>query len=123
VTPKEIDQVVAAARANGAAVLVAPVSDTIKEIEDGRVVRTLSRAHLRRALTPQCFRFELLRRAYDQLAQIEAEGIEVTDECMLVERLGVEIVVVEGSARNIKITREEDLALAEIILKQMTLLL
>jgi 2-C-methyl-D-erythritol 4-phosphate cytidylyltransferase len=123
VTPKEIDQVVAAARANGAAVLVAPVSDTIKEIEDGRVVRTLSRAHLRRALTPQCFRFELLRRAYDQLAQIEAEGIEVTDECMLVERLGAEIVVVEGSARNIKITREEDLALAEIILKQMTLLL
>jgi 2-C-methyl-D-erythritol 4-phosphate cytidylyltransferase len=42
---------------------------------------------------------------------------------MLVERLGAEIVVVEGSARNIKITREEDLALAEIILKQMTLLL
>jgi 2-C-methyl-D-erythritol 4-phosphate cytidylyltransferase len=123
VTPKEIDQVVAAARANGAAVLVAAVSDTIKKIEGGRVVRTLSRAHLRRALTPQCFRFELLRRAYDQLAQIEAEGIEVTDESMLVERLGAEIVVVEGSARNIKITREEDLALAEIILKQMTLLL
>jgi 2-C-methyl-D-erythritol 4-phosphate cytidylyltransferase len=117
VTPAEIDQVVTAARATGAAILVAPVADTIKEIKDDRIVRTLSRSQLRRALTPQCFRFGILKRAYDQLAEVEAEDIEVTDDCFLVERLGVEIVAVEGSARNIKITREEDLLLGEAILR------
>jgi 2-C-methyl-D-erythritol 4-phosphate cytidylyltransferase len=117
VTPEEIDQVVAAARTSGAAILAAPVADTIKEIKDQRVVGTLPRTNLRRALTPQCFRFDLLKRAYDQLTEIEAEGIEVTDDCLLVERLGVNIQAVEGSARNIKITREEDLALGEAILR------
>jgi len=74
---------------------------------------------LRRALTPQCFRFDILKRAYDQLAEVEAEGIEVTDDSLLVERLGVEIVAVEGSARNIKITRQEDLAWGEAILRSV----
>jgi 2-C-methyl-D-erythritol 4-phosphate cytidylyltransferase len=121
VTPEEIDQVVVTARAAGAAILVAPVPDTIKEIKDDRIVRTLARARLRRALTPQCFRFDILKRAYDQLAEVEAEGIEVTDDCFLVERLGVEIVAVEGSARNIKITREEDLLLGEAFLRSFVL--
>jgi 2-C-methyl-D-erythritol 4-phosphate cytidylyltransferase len=117
VTPEEIDQVVVAARTSGAAILVAPVADTIKEIKDLRVVGTLPRTNLRRALTPQCFRFDLLKRAYDQLTEIEAEGVEVTDDCLLAERLGVNIQAVEGSARNIKITREEDLALGEAMLR------
>jgi 2-C-methyl-D-erythritol 4-phosphate cytidylyltransferase len=117
VTPEEIDQVVAAARIGGAAILVAAVADTIKDIKDGRVIGTLPRTNLRRALTPQCFRFDLLKRAYDRLLEIQAEGIEVTDDCLLVERLGLKIVAVEGSARNIKITREEDLVLGEALLK------
>ena len=121
VTPEEIDQVVAAARTSGAAILVAPVADTIKEINDGRVVRTLARSQLRRALTPQCFRLDILRRGYDQLAEVEAEGVEVTDDCLLVERLGVEIAAVEGSAWNIKITREEDLILGEALLRSFVL--
>jgi len=121
VTPDEIDAVVAAARAGGAAILVAPVADTIKEIKDNRVVRTLPRSQLRRALTPQCFHLDILRRGYDQLAVVEAEGGEVTDDCMLVERLGVEVLAVEGSARNIKITREEDLVLGEALLKGFVL--
>jgi 2-C-methyl-D-erythritol 4-phosphate cytidylyltransferase len=121
VTPDEIDRVVAAARTNGAAILVAPVADTIKEIKDGRVVGTLPRTLLRRALTPQCFRFDILNRAYNKLAEVEGEGVEVTDDCLLVERLGVEIVPVEGSARNIKITREEDLVLGEAILRSFVL--
>jgi 2-C-methyl-D-erythritol 4-phosphate cytidylyltransferase len=119
VTPEEIEQVVAAARTGGAAILVAPVADTIKEISDGHVLGTLARTNLRRALTPQCFRFDLLKRAYDNLAEIEAEGVEVTDDCLLLERLGVDIQAVEGSARNIKITREEDLVLGEALLKSV----
>lgn len=117
VTPEEIDRTVSAAAATGAAVLTATVADTIKETAGGRVIRTLPRANLRRALTPQCFRYEVLKRAYDGLAEIEAQGTEVTDDSLLVERLGVEIASVEGSARNIKITQEEDLALAEAILE------
>ena len=119
VTPDEIDRVVAAARAIGAAILVAPVADTIKAVENGRVKGTRPRINLRRALTPQCFRYDLLKRAYDQVAEIEAAGIDVTDDSSLVERLGIEIVAVEGSAQNIKITREEDLALAEMMLKSV----
>ena len=119
VTPDEIDETVRAAKASGAAVLVASVNDTIKEVENEHVVRTLRRADLRRALTPQCFRYELLKRAYDQLATVEADRIEVTDDSSLVERLGVDVVAVEGRARNIKITQEEDLVLAEMFLKSV----
>lgn len=119
VTSAEIEDVLQAAKTSGAAILVAPVADTIKEVEGDRIVRTVPRNKLRRALTPQCFRFEILKRAYAALDQVEADGIEVTDESFLVERLGIEIVTVEGSARNIKITREEDLALAEAILESV----
>ncbi len=117
VSSDEIDSVVVAARATGAAILVAPVADTIKDIENGRVKRTLTRHDLRRALTPQCFSYDLLKRAYDQLDEVERAGVEVTDDSLLVERLGAEIVAVEGSSRNIKITEEEDLALAETLLQ------
>ena len=118
VTPDEIDRVVIAAATNGAAVLVAEVAETIKEIENNRIARTLPREKLRRALTPQCFRFDLLERAYESLAEMEASGIEVTDDSFLVERLGVNVVAISGSARNIKITTQEDLAWAEALLKK-----
>jgi len=121
VTTEEIERVVEAAQTSGAAVLVAPVADTIKQVEGGRVIGTAPRNQLRRALTPQCFRLDILKRAYEALAECEAAGLEVTDESFLVERLGVEIVAVEGSARNIKITREEDLVLAEVLLKNFVL--
>ena len=114
VTPDEITLTVNAAELYDAAILAAPVNDTIKEVIDGGVVRTLNRGRLRRALTPQCFRYSLLHRAYEQA---DALGPEVTDESMLVERLGVRIAIVEGNARNIKITTREDLAIAEELLK------
>lgn len=114
VTPDEIDCAVQAAQKSGAAILAAPPVDTIKEIEAGRISRTLSRASVRHALTPQCFRYGLLRRAYQQaLADREA-----TDDSQLVEALGVEVLIVEGDRRNIKITTPEDWALAEIIVRE-----
>jgi len=119
VTPDDIARVIEAAERGGAAVLTAPVADTIKQVRSDRVKATLPRATIRRALTPQCFRYDLLRRAYDQLASVEAEGIEVTDDSFLVERLGVDVITVEGSATNIKITQEADLVWAEAILKSV----
>ena len=121
VTTEEIGRVVEAAKTSGAAVLVAPVADTIKDVQGGRIIGTVPRDNLRRALTPQCFNFAILRRAFEALDELEAAGVEVTDESFLVERQGVEIVAVEGSARNIKITREEDLVLAEALLKDFVL--
>jgi len=109
----ELDRNVAAAAESGAAILAAPVSETIKEVADNLIVSTVARAQLRRALTPQSFRFELLKRAYQDLDALEAAGVDVTDDSFLVERLGIAVTVVEGSARNIKITTAEDLAMAE----------
>jgi 2-C-methyl-D-erythritol 4-phosphate cytidylyltransferase len=116
VTPDEINRTVEAARLEGAAILVSTPVDTIKEVRDGVVVRTLKRAGLRNALTPQCFRYKLLRHAYEQA---DVSDPELTDESSLVERLRVRIATVEGSARNIKITGPEDLAIAEAILKEV----
>jgi 2-C-methyl-D-erythritol 4-phosphate cytidylyltransferase len=117
VTPEEIDRVVQAAAASGAAILAAPLNDTIKQVVDEQVSATLPRANLRRALTPQCFRLDTLQQAYSDLPEIEASGIEVSDDSMLVERLGISVVAVEGDARNIKITTPADLAAAEALLK------
>jgi 2-C-methyl-D-erythritol 4-phosphate cytidylyltransferase len=116
VTPEEISRTVEAARASGAAILTAPATDTIKEIENGVVRRTLTRAGLRHALTPQCFRYHLLRRAYLEAGNLST--MDITDDSSLVERLGESVMVVEGDARNIKITRQADIALAEILLRE-----
>jgi 2-C-methyl-D-erythritol 4-phosphate cytidylyltransferase len=113
VTVDVINNTVAAAKADGAAILVAPVTDTIKEVSGASVLRTLDRGVLRRALTPQCFRYELLREAYEHA---DVNDPSLTDESTLVEQLGRPVSIVEGSARNIKITTVEDLAIAEAIL-------
>lgn len=113
VTVEEIDATVAAAQSDGAAILVAPVTDTIKHVNNQRVVKTLDRGGLRRALTPQCFRYELLRQAYQNA---DVTDPSVTDESVLVEKLGIPVSIVEGSPRNIKITTAEDLVTAEAIL-------
>lgn len=117
VTPDEIARTVEAAKLEGAAILVSTLVDTMKEVRDGAVVKTLKRAELRNALTPQCFTYRLLRRAYEEA---DVSDPELTDESSLVERLGVRIVTVEGSSRNIKITRPEDIAVGEAILKEVS---
>jgi 2-C-methyl-D-erythritol 4-phosphate cytidylyltransferase len=114
VTADEIGRTVAAAKLEGAAILVSAPVDTVKEVRDGTVLRTLKRIDLRNALTPQCFTYELLRRAYEGA---DVRDPELTDESALVERLGVRIVAVEGSPRNIKITRPEDILIGEALLR------
>jgi 2-C-methyl-D-erythritol 4-phosphate cytidylyltransferase len=122
VTPEEIDRAVSEAEQCGAAILAVPIFDTIKEAEGSRVneaeclrvSRTLDRGRLWRAQTPQCFRYELLRRAYERAL---AEGLDATDDSALVERLGTEVRIVEGGAANIKVTTPQDFALAEILIR------
>lgn len=109
----EITATVTAAEKEGAACLVMSVTDTIKSTENGVITGTVERDALRRAVTPQCFRYDILVKAF------ETEDFETaTDECALVERLGVRITAVEGAGRNIKITSPEDLKLAEALLRE-----
>jgi 2-C-methyl-D-erythritol 4-phosphate cytidylyltransferase len=115
VTVAEIEETVAAARRDGAAILTTPVTDTIKLVEDDAVVKTLPRQNLRQAVTPQCFRYELLRSAYDHA---DVSDPALTDESALVERLGHAVTIVAGSPRNIKITTPRDLLIAETFLKE-----
>lgn len=116
VTIDEISRTIDAARKDGAACLVAEAVDTIKEVAGGKIVRTIDRNNLRRALTPQAFRYEILDRAFRE--NNLAETTAATDESSLAENIGVAVSIVEGGAQNIKITRAEDLVLAESLLKQ-----
>jgi 2-C-methyl-D-erythritol 4-phosphate cytidylyltransferase len=95
--------------------LAAPVVDTLKRADDDqRVTQTVSREKLWRALTPQMFRFELLRRA---LLSAVANRVAVTDEAQAVEALGLRPKLIAGDADNVKITLPEDLPRAERILR------
>ena len=90
------------------AILAAPVRDTLKRADaDGGIAATEPRDRLWRAFTPQMFRRGQLTRA---LAEAAAQGIEVTDEAMAIERLGLRPVLVEGREDNFKITTPADLA-------------
>lgn len=110
-----IDRVIALAHRTNAAAPAVPVKDTIKFIRDNVVVNTPPREELRAVQTPQAFDAQLLRAALQAAA---ASGVEVTDDCSAVERLGKEIYLTEGSYENLKITTPEDLLLAEALLRR-----
>jgi len=116
ISPGLVDQCVEAAFREGAVVVGIPARDTIKVIGADRLVReTPPRASLWEIQTPQVFRAGMIREAYERAAR---EGIEATDDAMLVERLGKIVTVLEGSRTNIKITTPEDLLLAEALLRE-----
>jgi 2-C-methyl-D-erythritol 4-phosphate cytidylyltransferase len=112
VTPDQIRAVIERAKVAGAALLATPATDTIKQVQHGRVQRTLDRHRIYHAQTPQAFHYRIIRQAYDRAYQ---EGFLATDDSQLVERMGHRVSIVEGSPLNIKITRPMDLELAEII--------
>ncbi len=107
-----IRRVVERTRKEGAAVPVIPLEDTIKEIREGLVGRTLDRSRLFRIQTPQGFLYPLLEKAFEKARQ---ERPFVTDEAMLLELAGIPVSVVEGDPRNIKITTPRDIKIAEVL--------
>jgi len=116
VSLEQIEAVIAEAAACGAAILgVVPV-DTVKRVARHRIDTTIPRERLVLAQTPQVFRLELLQKAF---AQAAADSFIGTDESSLVERLeNVDVHVVLGSDRNIKITKPTDLELAKAFLAE-----
>ena len=115
VTDKVIDAGIIAAAKSGAAIPACPVTATIKQVKDGMITQTIDRAGLWEAQTPQVFSAELLKKAYQNLKNLDKA--KISDESQLVEALGHKVAVVESDSSNIKITRQSDVAVAEAILK------
>jgi 2-C-methyl-D-erythritol 4-phosphate cytidylyltransferase/2-C-methyl-D-erythritol 2,4-cyclodiphosphate synthase len=113
VEPVDAESVLAAARASGAALPVAPLADTVKRVRAGRVTQTLDRAELGLALTPQAFRVALLAEALDKA---ERDGFTGTDCASLVERIGIQVHACPGRPGNFKVTGPEDLERAAALL-------
>jgi 2-C-methyl-D-erythritol 4-phosphate cytidylyltransferase len=117
VTSAIIDEVIEGAKKFGAAIAGMPAVDTVKQVErtanGALITSTVPRERVVMAQTPQGFRYDILRNAFDEAA---TDGFIGTDEASLVERSGKEVAVVMGSARNLKITTPADMLLAEFYL-------
>lgn len=113
----DLDKLLAGLGEQGA-ILASPVRDTMKRAKMGRceIDHTVERQGLWHALTPQVFRYAALQQALEHAL---AQGFEVTDEASAMEFAGWPVNLVEGRADNIKVTRPEDLALAEFFLNRI----
>jgi len=109
-----INRVIQATFERGAVVPVLPLEETIKEVAKGIVLRTLDRTKLFRVQTPQGFSYSVLREALDAA---QKENFYGTDEAMLVERNGGKVYTVQGDPKNIKITTQEDMKIAEALIE------
>ena len=115
IKPEQISAVIAEAKKTGAASAVSMVTDTIKSVDErGIVVGTVDRRVLRKAQTPQVFSVELYKRALDKVADYAL----ITDDNMMVERIGVKISAVDVGDENIKLTTPSDLKYAEFLLRE-----
>ena len=117
VSRETIDAVIACARSGVGAVAAVPVSDTIKEVGEGaRIARTVPRAALWRAQTPQGFPRAMIEQAY---ARLGPDDPPPTDDAELCERAGFPVDVVPDSAHNLKLTTADDFRIAEAIAREL----
>ena len=122
VTLGQIERLIAEARTRGAAILGIPAIDTVKEVKRASlpqdvalITSTIPRERIVLAQTPQAFQYALIR---DAFRSGQKDGVTASDEAGLVERLGHDVYVVQGSDRNLKITRPADMELARFYLVQ-----
>ena len=112
-TQSVLNQVLEQAARSGAAAPAIPLNDTIKRAVDGIVAETVDRNTLWSVQTPQVFQADLIRAAVEQAVE---KGIQVTDDCSIVEQLGMKVVLTPGDRENIKVTTPFDLILGQAIL-------
>lgn len=122
ITNKLINASLKTAQRFKASVVAVPVKPTLKYVKkDGHIQDTPDRKRFWEAQTPQVFRRDLIEKAYTLVHKCTSaqahKKINITDDSMLVERLGVKPKIVLGSYNNIKITTQEDLELAKVLLK------
>ena len=118
VSRETIDGVIARARAGVGAIAAIPVGDTIKDVEQQRITRTVARERLWRAQTPQGFPRAMIERAYAALANGDAAP-PPTDDAELCERAGLPVDVVADSPYNFKVTTADDFRIAEALAREL----
>jgi 2-C-methyl-D-erythritol 4-phosphate cytidylyltransferase len=104
---------VAGAQKYGACIAAVPAKDTLKIVKNDKIQKTISRDRVWMAQTPQTFRYDLIMKAHEAARKEQFKG---TDDAALIERLGIEVHVIKGDPRNIKITTPGDLKVAEALL-------
>jgi 2-C-methyl-D-erythritol 4-phosphate cytidylyltransferase len=117
VTEEIIDSCIEAAISSGAAIPACPVTATIKKVneEDEMIFGTLDRTALYEAQTPQIFATKMIKKAYENLKNLD--DMPISDDAQLVEAMGLKVSIVKTDSSNIKITTPGDIAIAEAILK------
>jgi 2-C-methyl-D-erythritol 4-phosphate cytidylyltransferase len=115
VSTEKISESIKLCQQKKAVILAIPPKETIKRVEEGAVVTTLDRKKLWLVQTPQVFEYQLVWDAYQKA---RADGFKGTDDSVLVERLGHEVIILKGEYENIKITTNEDLEIAESFLNR-----
>jgi len=110
-----IEEIIKKAAVYNAAAPGVQITSTVKRVIDGVITETVDRDSLIKIQTPQIFRAEIIKAA---LSNAKRKQLEITDDCMAVEAIGVPVRVVEGSRKNIKITTPDDLQLAQQYLSE-----
>ena len=113
VSKQSINDLVECLKTYDAGLLMVPCKDTIKEVKEGIVVKTLKRETLMQAQTPQVFKFDEILECHEK---IRYNGEMVTDDTMVVEKYGYSVYLYDGEYTNIKVTTPEDLILAEMLI-------
>lgn len=111
ITPEIINRVADLVKEKNAVSVMTKTIDTIKVVENGKIIKTLDRSKLYNTQTPQAFRYDLILSAHKKF-----QGENFTDDASMLEELGYEVYITDGSYKNIKITTQSDINLAEIFL-------
>lgn len=112
ITPEIINRTIDLVKEKNAVSVVTKTIDTIKEVQDGKIIKTIDRSKLYNTQTPQAFRYDIIMSAHEKL-----QGQNFTDDAGMLEALGYDVYIVDGSYKNIKITTQSDLEIAKIFLK------
>ncbi|MFC1770723.1 2-C-methyl-D-erythritol 4-phosphate cytidylyltransferase [Candidatus Margulisiibacteriota bacterium] len=111
VSEELIKRIIKASEKHQAVIPVIPITDTIKQVENNIIKKTLAREHIFKVQTPQIFHYDILKAAYEKYSDIAA-----TDEASLVEKLNVPIYAIKGEAKNLKITTPEDVEVLKALI-------
>lgn len=112
ITPEIINRTIDLVKEKNAVSVMTKTIDTIKEVQDGKIIKTIDRSKLYNTQTPQAFRYDLIMSAHEKL-----QGQNFTDDAGMLEALGYDVYIVDGSYKNIKITTQSDIEIAKIFLK------
>ena len=112
ITPEIINRTVDLVKEKNAVSVMTKTIDSIKEVQDGKIIKTIDRSKLYNTQTPQAFRYDIIMSAHEKL-----QGQNFTDDAGMLEALGYDVYIVDGSYKNIKITTQSDIEIAKIFLK------